>query len=159
MTPTRSVSATSSYSNAGASLVFLSENLNMDICRSIHFHNNNEKNSKWFSRFFPPSFAGVWSWVQHKGQRFLSQHLWASSAEILRRLQPVREDHRQGPNPSWLFYYKPLLNTCMTRVVAYNLIILLIICAGHQRSWRRLLLRLCATPDRLDQESETRERR
>lgn len=84
--------------NACASLVFLSENLNMGICCSIQFH------TELFFSVFPPVFAGVWSWVQHKGQRFLSQHLRASFAEIFRRLQPVCEDHRQGANSSCLFY-------------------------------------------------------
>lgn len=41
-------------------------------------------------------FAGVWSGVEHQGQRLLPQHLWTSSAQIVRRLQSVCEDHRQG---------------------------------------------------------------
>lgn len=76
----------------------------MDICCPLNC----------FFLFFPPLFAGVWSGVQHKGQRFLSQHLWTSSVEILRRLQPVCEDHRQGANPSCLFYIKALLISRMT---------------------------------------------
>lgn len=60
----------------------------------------------WLSQYFIEQlfvFAGVWSGVEHQGQRFLPQHLRTSSAQILRRLQSLCEDYRQGDDRSTSF--------------------------------------------------------
>lgn len=46
--------------------------------------------------FYYPFFKGLWGWIKHKSQRFLSEHLWQNDAPILWGLQLVCQNFWQG---------------------------------------------------------------